>query len=74
LEERLELCAHRIAQHQEVDLVSVLVLNDAPGEAAGVQEASVEPDLACDSVRGDPLADVDHDPAGHEIPVEAAGA
>ena len=61
LELRLELGAHRVGQQAEVDLVGVLVLDDAPGEAAGVEEAGVEPDLARHGMRRDAAADVHDD-------------
>src|SRR5438067_3910414 len=35
-----------VIEQQEVDLVGVLVLHDAPGEGAGVEEIRVQPDLA----------------------------
>ena len=53
--------------------MGVLVLDDAPGEAARVEEARVEPDLARDGVRARRRLPMwIDDLAGDEAPVEAA--
>ena len=39
-----------IVEHEEVDLVRVLVLDDSPGEGARVQEIRIEPQLTRDRV------------------------
>src|SRR5439155_8140019 len=62
-----------VVEEREVDLVCVLVLDDAPRKGAGVEEAGVEEDLTRGSrLRGE-AADVDRDLAGDEAPVERTG-
>src|SRR6185312_112268 len=66
--------ALRVVEQQEVDLVRELVLDDAPREAAGVEERRVEVDLAGLGVRAADRRDVNRDRAGEDAPVEARGA
>src|SRR5207248_11335767 len=61
-----------VIEQQEVDLVGVLVLHDAPGEGAGVEEIRVQPDLAGSGGRRRPALDVDRDLRRDDAPVECA--
>jgi hypothetical protein len=61
-----------IVEDEEVDLVRVLVLDDAPGEAAGVDERRIQPDVAGCGVGVLGVADVDGDAAAYDPPVEGA--
>jgi hypothetical protein len=45
-EETVELRPRHVVEEEEVDLVRVLVLHRPPGEAAGLEQVGVEPDLA----------------------------
>src|SRR2546423_11498059 len=71
-ETRCERSAEHVTQEEEVDLMRVLVLDDAPGEDAHVEEAGFEPELALRRLGGDARGDVDGDLRGHEVPVEGA--
>ena len=72
LEQRVELRAHRVGEDGEVDLVAVLVLHDAPGEAARVEEVRIEPDLARRRVGRNAAPDVHDDGPGNDVPRERA--
>src|SRR5258706_15686154 len=71
-EHAVELGARVGRQKREVDLMCVLVLYDAPGEGAGVEQVGVEPDLLRRRRGRDARPDVNHDRAGHDPPGEGA--
>jgi hypothetical protein len=50
-----------VVEEQEIDLMRVLVLHDAPGELTGVQQIGVEPDLAWQGARRFAVNDVNRD-------------
>src|SRR4029077_3259263 len=68
VQQLVELRTRRVGEEGEVDLVRVLVLHDAPGETAGVEEIRVEPDLVGRRVRGDAWPHVHDDGARIDVP------
>jgi hypothetical protein len=61
-----------LVEEEEVDLVRVLVLHDAPREAPRIEEIGVEPDLIRDRLRVDASHNVDRDLLRDDAPVETA--
>jgi hypothetical protein len=59
-------------EEEEVDLVGVLVLYDAPGEPPGAQQLVVDPDLAGDSLRLADRSNMNRDLRRNQAPVERA--
>ena len=69
----LQLAAILVVEQEEVHLVGVLVLDDAPRESARVEEVAVQPDLAGDGFGRRVVADRDGDLGRNQAPVERAG-
>ena len=61
-----------LGEQGEVDLVGVLVLDDAPGVLARVQQAGIEVDRSRDRVVNGDRRDLDRDLLRDEAPVERA--
>src|SRR6476469_9195669 len=72
-EQLQELGALAVVEEEEVDLVAQLVLDDAPGEAARIEQRGVKIDLAVGGIGIPVVANVDRDRARDQAPVEARG-
>ena len=67
-----EARSDRIVETEVVDLMRVLVLDDAPRELPGVEQVGVQPDLAAGRERVRSANDVDGDLRRNRVPVERA--
>src|SRR6478672_383148 len=72
-EQLQKLSALAVVEEEEVDLVAQLVLDDAPGEAARIEQRGVEIDLAVRRIGIPVVTDVDRDRARDQGPFEARG-
>src|SRR3954454_9002550 len=71
-DELAELRARLVGEDEEVDFVCVFVLDDTPGEIAGIEQVGVQPDHARARGGVDAAADMDRHRRGNNVPVEAA--
>ena len=71
-EQTAEPGASRVVEEEVVDLVRVLVLDDAPGAHAQGKHPRVEPDVALARVAADLACDVNRHVPRQEPPVERA--